>query len=375
MGHGVDRNETADGSGAAVTPVQVNVVTAKGDLIAGTANAAVDNLAVGTNEQRLVADSTQATGLKYVADTTNYAVGAKGDLLVGTAADTVAPVTVGANAKVLTAASGQSTGVQWSEVPLPIMWISGLVQSQAVDTDHDTTISVGSARDSTNAANLVLAAAITKQIDAAWAVGTAAGGLDGTESVAGTPDANTWYYIWLILRSDTGVVDALYSESATAPTMPTNYDYKRLIGAVLTDGSANILAHDSYELSGGGLEVRWQTPIRDVNLANTLTTSARTDTLSVPTLFSVQADLSVMAGDASAGNEVIVTCPDQADQAPSVTDTPGITLRIVVAGQVNGLQARIRTSATGTVRSRGSTATIDSYVVVTNGFEWARRNS
>jgi hypothetical protein len=115
VGYGVDRNETADGSGAAVTPVAAEIVDAKGDLIAGTANNAVDNLAVGANETRLVADSTQATGLKYVADTTNYAVAAKGDLLVGTAADTVAPVTVGANDTVLAAASGQATGVAWTD--------------------------------------------------------------------------------------------------------------------------------------------------------------------------------------------------------------------------------------------------------------------
>jgi hypothetical protein len=64
--------------------------------------------------------------------------------------------------------------------------------------------------------------------------------LDGTESSAGTPDADTLYYLWIIRRSDTGVVDALFSESATSPTMPTNYDEKRLIGFVLTDASANI---------------------------------------------------------------------------------------------------------------------------------------
>jgi hypothetical protein len=113
VGHGVDRNETADGSGAAVTPVQVNLVTAKGDLIAGTANAAVDNLAVGANETRLVADSAQATGLKYVADTVDYVMAAKGDLRAGTAADTAAALTVGANETRLVADSAQATGLKY----------------------------------------------------------------------------------------------------------------------------------------------------------------------------------------------------------------------------------------------------------------------
>jgi hypothetical protein len=83
-----------------------------------------------------------------------------------------------------------------------------------------------------------LAAAITKQIDAAWAVGTDAGGLD-----TGSVGNNTIYGVWLIKRSDTGVVDVLFSTSFTSPTMPTDYDRKRLIAAVRTDGSANVAAY------------------------------------------------------------------------------------------------------------------------------------
>lgn len=41
------------------------IVDAKGDLIAGTASDTVSRLAVGTNDQVLMADSTAATGLKW----------------------------------------------------------------------------------------------------------------------------------------------------------------------------------------------------------------------------------------------------------------------------------------------------------------------
>lgn len=44
-----------------------SIVDAKGDLIAGTADNTVSRLAVGTNGQYLSADSTAATGLKWVA--------------------------------------------------------------------------------------------------------------------------------------------------------------------------------------------------------------------------------------------------------------------------------------------------------------------
>lgn len=89
-------------------------IAAKGDLFAGTANDTTGILTVGADERRLVTDSAQTTGLKYVADTTNYAIAAKGDLLAGTAADTVQAVTVGSNGSTLFANSSATPGVTWS---------------------------------------------------------------------------------------------------------------------------------------------------------------------------------------------------------------------------------------------------------------------
>lgn len=122
--------------------------------------------------------------------------------------------------------------------------ISGLDCSiNSVDATNDIDIAVGEAASNdaafTSRVVMALTGAITKRIDASWAVGTGQGGLDGSESVAGTPDNDTWYYIWLIMRTDTGVVDVLFSESPTAPTMPASYDKKRLIGVVRRETAAN----------------------------------------------------------------------------------------------------------------------------------------
>lgn len=87
---------------------------AKGDLVVGTGADTFDKLTVGTNEHRLVADSAQTTGLKYVADTTNYAIAAKGDLLAGTAADTVAALSLGTNGQVLTVDTSTATGLKYA---------------------------------------------------------------------------------------------------------------------------------------------------------------------------------------------------------------------------------------------------------------------
>lgn len=96
--------------------VQPTIVDAKGDLIAGTGDDTVARRAVGTNNQRLVADSAETTGLKWVSDTVNTVIDAKGDLLVGSAADTVAKLTLGTDGYVLTADSAESTGVKWAAV-------------------------------------------------------------------------------------------------------------------------------------------------------------------------------------------------------------------------------------------------------------------
>jgi len=122
-------------------------------------------------------------------------------------------------------------------------YITGLILSNDTDADNDINITAGLCRDSTNAEIIELASEITKRIDAGWSVGDDAGGLD-TGAVA----AATIYSVWLIKRSDTGVVDALFSLSMTAPTMPANYDYKRFIGYVWTlDGAATIKAFTMTE--------------------------------------------------------------------------------------------------------------------------------
>ena len=130
-----------------------------------------------------------------------------------------------------------SDGTNWTVVtrgnlggvPLPSGYIDNLILTRSSATQ--ISIAAGVARDDTDAANMVLSSALIKNINASWAVGSSQGGLDGTESVAGTPDNNTWYHVYLIKRSDTGVVDGLYSESATAPTLPTNYDLQLRIGS------------------------------------------------------------------------------------------------------------------------------------------------
>lgn len=246
----------------------------------------------------------------------------------------------------------------------PPKHISGLTYSNnGSDATNDIDISSGTCRDATNAIDMALVATLTKRLDAGWAVGTNQGGLD-TGSIG-----NSDYYIWLIARTDTGVVDVLFSLSSTAPTMPANYTMKRLIGWFKRVGGS-IVAFDTYETEGGGLEMNWDAPTLDVD-SSSLTTARLASAVKVPLDFSTTARLRVLLSDAG-GGFVLIQCPDETDAAPSGSAAPGYTLNST-AGVGVAAQIDVRTSATGTIAARASAA-MDSYRVVTIGFRWARRD-
>jgi hypothetical protein len=296
---------------------------------------------------------------------------AKGDLITATADNTPSILSAGSNGRVLMARSADTKGLAY--VPALTGIINGLTYANnGSDATNDIDIAAGGCMDATGAYWMQLSA-LTKRLDASWAVGTNQGGLD-TGSIADTD-----YYIWAIARSDTGVTDALFSTSATAPTMPTNYDFKRLIGWFKRASSA-IVAFKTYETATGGLEFLWVTPREDIRLSATLTSTRRTDALSVPLNFSTVAFITPSFYDTAGLAQVRICCPDEADAAVYTPDGAYSTgarngnMYSINASLVSFGDLRIRTDSTGKIAARASAGiTADLYVVQTNGFEWSRR--
>jgi hypothetical protein len=248
----------------------------------------------------------------------------------------------GVNGEVATRDSGEADGWKWAAPSaVPRSYLAGLgLANNGADANNDVDIAVGVARAASDDETLTLASALTKRLDAAWGAGTNQGGLD-----TGAKAASTWYHVWAIKDPSSGVVDALFSLSATAPTMPSGYTKKRRIGAIKTDGSSNILA-----FTHAGDLVQWATVPLDVD---TLTpgTTAVLRTLSVPTGLSVVAIVNVVAKTLY----VQLSDPAVTDQAPSATAAPLASHGSGIAGTTAG-QAIVRTNTSAQIRTRASSS-------------------
>lgn len=259
-----------------------------------------------------------AAALRTAIDTFEDVFTTRGDMLragVGGAEERVA---LGA-AGYVWASDGTDPG--WSATgPHPRGYVDGFIMSNnGSDANNDLDIAAGSCRDDGNAANITLAASITKRLDATWTAGTNQGGLD-----TGSEANSTWYHVFVIRHPTTFVVDVLFSTSASAPTMPSGYTQKRRIGAVYNDGSGNLLAFVQH-----GDLFYWKTPILDVDVSNLSTTEVEY-ALTVPTGVRVRANFT--AETSTTARMIYIHPTDVTDQAPSETAAPLSTLDYVSSG-------------------------------------------
>jgi hypothetical protein len=109
------------------------------------------------------------------------------------------------------------------------------ISNNSGDPTNDIDFSAGSAFSSDAAHWPMVGAALTKQLDASWAVGNNAGGRMSAAAIA-----NGTYHCFQIRRPDTGVVDYGFDVSATAPTLPANYTQYRRIGSILREAGTII---------------------------------------------------------------------------------------------------------------------------------------
>lgn len=290
----------------------------------------------------------------------------KGDLLVATASATVARQGVGSDGQVPVANSNLTNGIGYATAVLR-SYLAGLGLSTA-GSSATMSIAAGQCVDTTNVSMMTLAA--FSKTTSAWALGSAAGGLD-TGAIANS----TWYHFYVIQRVDTGVVDALISLSATAPTMPTNYTLKRRIGSGLTNGSAQWVL-----FTQDGDYFRWSASVLDVNTTNPGTAAVTATLASVPTGVNVIAMFNLGVADTTpVNNTVQFSDLAAADEAPSATAAPLGLMRASIGAAgiyVNGgFQIRTNTSAQIRYRSTASDGNVIVRIATLGWIDYRGRNA
>ena len=224
-------------------------------------------------------------------------------------------------------------GTETALVVIPYNRITGLTLSRNSGTPTTKIdIAIGQATDSTNAQVMTTSGTLTADCTT-----TGANGLD-----TGALANNTWYHVYVIALASGATPAALVSTSASAPTMPGSYIYKRRIGSVRTNGSAQFTA-----FTQDGAYFAWATTIADVSTTNP-GTSAVTSTLTVPTGVNVHAILNIHLQASSAAARVIVSDIAMTDVAPTTGATaPGATTggNNAQDGRVGPVTVRTNTSA------------------------------
>lgn len=234
---------------------------------------------------------------------------------------------------------------QLKDLLYPRGYVFGGTLSNAADATNDITVQPCVVQDEDGGGCMELAAAITKQIDAGWAVGNNAGGLN-TGAVANA----TWYEVLVIKRTDTGVVDVMFSTTANRATLPTNYTLSARIGWVRR-GTATNLAFTQV-----GNHFTLTTQINDVSAS--VTTTAAAVTLTAPPSTIARFRASCTMGTASALGALVFSDVVEGNVTPS--DTTGILsigLADFAAASAAGGHYDVRVSATSQIEHDASNAT------------------
>ena len=167
--------------------------------------------------------------------------------------------------------------------------------TNGTDSDHDIDATIELV--ALDNGRKVLSSGYTKQIDATFAAGDAAGGMADGVSLSN----NTWYHRFELSNSSGSVVDAGFDTSITAANLLADSvvsglgltNYKR-VSSHLTDGSANILPFTQIDRT-----FFYTTAIQDVNAA--MSTGSVLTTISTPLAVQVIA-LMVLGLDVAAGS-------------------------------------------------------------------------
>lgn len=204
----------------------------------------------------------------------------------------------------------------------------GFELSLHTDTSHDIKITAGSVKDA-NGVIYYRAEDIVKQMDAAFAVSSDDTPAGGAESGFSIP-ADGVVFLHLIKDTDTGHTDVLFSNSATAPTLPSGYDASKYLGCAKTDASNNLTSQE-----WSGIHCTQTGDLTDDFSDGTLTNATfETGTLNAPPEALVDVHVKGLASGTDYQGESFVMYRPTASSAASFIQV-GIDINDLAGGEID----------------------------------------
>jgi len=191
-------------------------------------------------------------------------------------------------------------------------YIHGLqLGNNVTNPTNDIDIGIGECVSEDGTTNMVLSSALIKQINATWLAGTNQGGFP-SGLTGGLVQDDTWYHIFVIKDTNSGVVDVGFDASLTATNLlnTSTYDKYRRIGSVRRETASN---NQFFQI---GNRFMYDTPISDLN--GVPPTTRTLQTISVPTGINVEADITYYVRVTDNGEHYcLIYNPLLADTPPS----------------------------------------------------------
>lgn len=240
--------------------------------------------------------------------------------------------------------------------------IFGLTLSNnAGDATNDIDIASGRATDRSSTIGISLSA-ITKRLDANWAVGTNQGMRDSSAAIT-----NTTYHIYLVSKS-TGLDADIYAHTSTtvatvitalqAETGGSSYTHARRIGSIVRTGGA------IKAFTQNGDEFLWSVYATDASSVAPANTNAASVTLTLPVGIVIDALVLLRWDYVSGAGSILLSSLAVSDQAA------GSAIQSAAAATtatVNSSPHRIRTNTSAQIRVRANT-TGSTYSIATYGW-------
>lgn len=229
---------------------------------------------------------------------------------------------------------------------VPRSHLAGLGTSRASTTT--LAVAAGMCADSTGAAIIQLASALTKSTAGAFAAGNNQNGMGNGLTIANS----TWYHVYAFVPSGGVPVNGVYAgdvyfdTSASGANKPTGALYFRRIASFRTNGSAQII---NYVQDGDHFQ--WDATVADVSDTNP-GTSLQTKTLTVPTGLKVWAEVIADCAFGSSGNAKLYLHDLAVSDEAAATGRGYNNATSAPSGVTNGWKGFVRTNTSAQVGYR-----------------------